>query len=485
MKFAFAALLAVSTAMSVSTASAQQVAVGSNFTPSVLALRSQALAEGTTRVIVEYDPSAGRAVGQSSDGTESYSAQGASIAASVFGAGASVKALDAVPMFAADANADQIASLAGDSRVVKIYPDRLAAPTLLQSLQLIKMNTTGGAYSMGATGAGRAVVVIDTGVDKTHEFLRGKVVSEACYSTTSAANQSTSLCPNGAKSSIAAGSGLDCNGAAIEGCGHGTHVAGIAAGKNTSLSRGEPQNGVAKDAAIVAIKVFSKFATSQCGSGATMPCALAYTSDQLAALERVYALRNGVANRKIDAVNMSLGGGGYDDYCDDSPLTPIIDKLRRAGIAVVIAAGNSSYINGVGAPGCIYAATTVSASSKKATGKPERIAYYSNIGPQTDIVAPGGDVQYPFGNSSGAILSSTGGTYKGFQGTSMAAPHVAGIFAAIRSRAACRTKSVGDIEYAMWQSGLKIQDYRSVSGYPQITRSRVDVPATIKALGCG
>ncbi len=136
----------------------------------------------------------------------------------MFGASAvaNAKIIDAVPMFAINATAAEIAQLAADPRVEKIYPDELLQPTLNQSLPLINMTQAGtGAYALGATGTGRAVAIIDTGVDKTHEFLKGKVISEACYSTTDAANKSKSLCPRGAASSTASGAGLDCDGATI------------------------------------------------------------------------------------------------------------------------------------------------------------------------------------------------------------------------------------------------------------------------------
>lgn len=471
---------------------AQQAIKSATADGSVSAIAAEAAKSGSARIIVQMSEARAfpGAVTSISDAAYAAGVQAAatSVITGVFGSAAvaNAKIIDAVPMFAIDATAAQITQLAKDPRVERIYPDAIEDPTLTKSLPIIKMTQAStGAYAHGATGAGRAVAVLDTGVDKNHEFLKGKVIAEACYSTTSTANKSKSLCPRGVSKATTSNSGLDCNGSLIEGCGHGTHVAGISAGFNSALSRGEPKNGVAKSAKVVAIQVFSRFDKSVCGTGATQDCARTYTSDQIAALSRVYALRGGVKNHKIDAVNMSLGGAATDTgYCNSDPRKPIIDKLRGVGIATVIAAGNEYYVDAVSPPGCIQTAITVSASTKLATGKPERISSYSNIGLVTDVVAPGGDFSYPFTDGTSPIQSSSGGTYKYFSGTSMAAPHVAGAIAAIRSKAACRSKTVSQIETALKSSGPLMTDQRLVFGVEPAKKRRMDVVALMKKLGC-
>ena len=92
--------------------------------------------------------------------------------------------------------------------------------------------------------------MLDTGVDKAHGFLAGRVVSEACFSDGD--------CPGGVSSSTASGSGVPCTFAPGD-CEHGTHVAGIAAGRGASF------DGVAPFANVIAINVFSRATGSDCG----------------------------------------------------------------------------------------------------------------------------------------------------------------------------------------------------------------------------
>jgi subtilisin family serine protease len=127
---------------------------------------------------------------------------------------------------------------------------------------------------------------------------------------------------------------------------------------------------------------------------------------------------------------------------------------------------------------------SVGATTKTATGAPERISSYSNIGTQVDVLAPGGDFSYPSALSGRtSILSSYKGsnaTYAHLAGTSMAAPQVAGAFAVIRSKnATCAAKTVKQIEDAMKSTGLAISDSLRGGTY---TRKRINVAATIAAL---
>ncbi|WP_373506403.1 S8 family serine peptidase [Thiocapsa sp.] len=207
------------------------------------------------------------------------------------------------PAFAMQASETDILELLAHPDVLDVVEDSIMLPFLTQSVPLI--GGFDGAFR-GYTGKGQAVAILDTGVDKNHPFFKDKVVAEACYSSNVPAYNATSLCPGGVSESTTSGSGINCP-VSLTGCDHGTHVAGIAAGRSDGIS------GVAKDADIIAAQIFSRFnSVSICGS--TTPCIRTFTSDSLRALEQIYLLRT---SHSIAAINMSLGSGAFTDPCDD------------------------------------------------------------------------------------------------------------------------------------------------------------------------
>ncbi len=368
------------------------------------------------------------------------------------------------PLIAMTVTAAELQKLAADSRVVEIWEDQLSAPSLDQSVPLIGMTGATGAYSLAGDGTGTAVAVLDTGVQSSHPFLAGKVVDEACFSTTSAGNNSTTVCPNGLSSQSGVGAGVNCDVAISNGCAHGTHVAGIVAGKNAA---GAPTNGVAKEAKIIAVQVFSKFTGTTCGASATATttCVLSYSSDQIAGLNYVLS-KVGVLSQTIASVNMSLGGGQYSAACDSASQKPAIDALKAANVATVIAAGNNGFTSSISSPGCISTAIAVGA-----TNKTDLVSYYSNVSSLIKVFAPGSSIQ-----SSIAQLGGGSG-YSYYNGTSMATPHVAGAFAAIRSRMPAAT--VDEITNALVSTGKPItdtiRDNNSAGGGTTKPRIRVDM----------
>jgi serine protease len=129
-----------------------------------------------------------------------------------------------------------------------------------------------------------------------------------------------------------------------------------------------------------------------------------------------------------DVINMSLGGGGS---CW-STLQDAISQARAAGTVVVTAAGNSFRDAANFTPANCNDTVTVAA-----TGRVGGLANYSNFGSSIDIAAPGGDMSRDSGilSTIGTGASTlTGYSYTNYQGTSMAAPHVAGVAALVSSQ---------------------------------------------------
>jgi subtilisin family serine protease len=248
----------------------------------------------------------------------------------------------------------------------------------------------------------------------------------------------------------------------VGGCNHGTVVAGIAAGNNGTFY------GVAKDASLIAIQVFSRFdSAANCGSAT--PCTLTYTSDQILGLQQVYALSN---TYHIAAVNMSLGSGQYSNQgtCDsnNASIKAIIDTLRSVNIPTIIASGNSGYVNSMSAPGCISSAISVGATfdvagySNNCAGNNLGMSTVDSILCESDsasflnLLAPGAEI-----NSS-----IPGGGYQAWYGTSMAAPQVAGAWAIMKQKNANLPVTTG--LSALSSTGVPITDPRNSIVIPRI-----------------
>jgi subtilisin family serine protease len=369
-----------------------------------------------------------------------------------------VKKFESIPFVALEVDAAALKYLADSAEVVTIEEDRPLPPLLAESVPLVGAPS---AWASGYTGAGETVAILDTGVDKTHPFLSGKVISEACYSSNT--TSSTSVCPGGVAQSTSSGAGVNCD-TAVAGCTHGTHVAGIAAGRGTSFS------GVAKDANILAIQVFSKFTSAtDCGSNPA-PCMLSYTSDQLLGLQRVQALS---ATFNIASINMSLGGGQYASACDTSnpSYAAAINNLRSLGIATVIASGNSGYTSAMGFPACLSNAISVGSTGDGSYGIAlDEVSSYSNSSSNVTLLAPG---QW--------ITSSVpGGGYQTFAGTSMAAPHVAGAWAILKQRKP--TASVDEVLNNIISTSVPVTDARNGVTKPRLRLSALTAPTGGKAV---
>lgn len=380
-----------------------------------------------------------------------------------------------IPTMAMELTLVEIEKLAENSSVLRIYPEQLSRAFLEESTVLVGAPVV---WAAGSEGANVAVAVLDTGSSHQHTMINGRITGSACFSST-VGTSSTTFCPGGTNSEISVSAGENCpvNDPAttgttegISGCSHGTHVASTAMGAPMTLTNGTTLAGVARGSNLVAIQVFSQFNQASACDPNPAPCILSYSSDQLAALDYVV---NNAGSLNIAAANMSLGGGDEitsASVCDgqNSAMKTLIDQLRTLGVATVIASGNDSFVTGVTAPGCISSAVTVGSTTKS-----DSVSSFSNSSELVDLLAPGSSIRaaYPFvGGQSYSSVSS---------GTSMAAPHVAGAFALLRS--AHPGASVQEIEDALKATGIPLNDGRLNA----ITKPRIRVDLASALLTSG
>ncbi|MFY8298560.1 S8 family peptidase [Pseudoalteromonas sp. SS15] len=267
-----------------------------------------------------------------------------------------------------------------------------------------------------ATGAGVVVAVLDTGyrphADLNANLLPGyDMISNTLVANDGGGRDSDASDPGDAISANECGYTHGAQGSSW----HGTHVAGTVA---AVANNGEGVVGVAYDSKVVPVRVLGK-----CGG---------LTSDIADGI--IWAAGGSVSGvpanpNPADVINMSLGGSGA---CS-STTQNAINQARANGAVVVIAAGNDNDNSANYNPGNCSGVVNVAA-----VGRNGGRAYYSNYGSNIDVAAPGG--AQSFANDPEGVLSTynSGSTtpssdsYAYSQGTSMAAPHVAGVAALIK-----------------------------------------------------
>jgi subtilisin family serine protease len=161
---------------------------------------------------------------------------------------------------------------------------------------------------------------------------------------------------------------------------------------------------------------------------------------------------------------MSLGAGYYDSYCDSDSdqlaTKAAIDTLRSVNIATVIASGNDGYSDGISAPACISSAVSVGSTTDA-----DVVSSFSNVASFLSLLAPGS-----------SITSSVPGVgYETWSGTSMAAPHVAGAWAVLKSK--MPSASVSEILTSLQTSGVTVDDTRP--GWFVTGMKRIQVDAAL------
>lgn len=236
---------------------------------------------------------------------------------------------------------------------------------------------------------GAKIAVVDTGIDTSHSDLSAKILTSA------GANCLSGSCTPGNYA---------------DDDGHGTHVAGIAA---ASTNNGTGIAGIAFSSPLIPVKVLDST-----GSG----------TDASVAAGILWAASHGAR-----VINLSLGGyGAYPQTLCDAVATATSD-----GALVVAAAGNE----GTDTPS--YPAACPGAVGVASTDMLDESSYFSNIGQSNVFVSAPGE----------GILSTYPGGYANLSGTSMAAPHVAGLAALLFGEQPAR--SPADVKVVIAETARK------------------------------
>jgi len=313
-----------------------------------------------------------------------------------------------------------IRRMAQHPSVFRLHYDRPAAKFNYRTS--LTIGTTAVRQTLGLTGAGVGVAVIDSGVATWHDDLTNTSATQYPYG-----NQRVSMFVDFVNGQTTP----------YDDDGHGTHVAGIIAG-NGYDSNGQ-KSGAAPDASLISLKVLDGN-----GNGTV--------SNIIAALDWVYANHT---TYNIRVVNMSVGAAIHESAYTD-PLTLAAKRVVDAGVVVVSAAGNFGknsaglpQYGGISAPGNAPWVLTVGASSTQGTARrtDDVVGGFSSRGPtyidwqaKPDLVAPGtgtaslaapGSLFYLTKVSQllPGSVSTANLPYLSLSGTSMAAPVVSGVVA--------------------------------------------------------
>jgi len=364
-----------------------------------------------------------------------------------------------IPALAGRITASGLNKFAADPEVIAVGPDGRAEAQLDVSVPFINANDV---HTLGYTGDGVTVAVIDTGINTGHPDLADDLAPGAWHFLDEGATQ---------------GPGAE------DDHGHGSNVSGIVTSRGVVSSVG-----VAPDTDILAVKVLDAS-----GSG--------FFSDITAGIDYVVSVRENYA--RLCAISMSLGTTTTFLACPcnnnttfNMALQASLQGARDVGIITFAATGNRGFCGSMSSPGCLSAVEAVAAvydqdlgrepdvgtyQSKlgasysacfDATTAPDKITCFSNRNACNSLAAPGRLITAP---TLGAGVSSD-------TGTSQATPHVTGVAALLAERCPFATQLTPDeIVSALISTGVPTTDPCGTMPNPK----RVDALAAILSVtGC-
>ena len=328
------------------------------------------------------------------------------------------------PAFAAEIDREDLDALRSDPRVRAIAIDEGGGAGLTESLPFIHADAV---HLQGIDGRGTTVAVLDSGIDTDHPAFAGRIVGEACFCDNL---NGTGCCPGGDIARIGTG-------AAEDDQGHGTHVAGIV-------------SGVAPATYIVAVKVLD-------------------AANRFQSFTQIFRALEWIADNRpdVDAINMSLGSDALftDAECGSVAialgLQPVISRLRDRGVLIAASSGNTGRSDVMWLPACMSEVLGVGATFDNA----DDVATFTNSSTSLDLLAPGVSI----------TSTARGGGTTTLSGTSMAAPHVAGLIALMKQVGGPALPS-SSIQTILEDSGKPVTDPRN-----SLTVPRIDALVTIAA----
>ena len=320
--------------------------------------------------------------------------------------------------FSAEISLDGLEELIADEDILEVYEDKKRKPMLNQGISLVQGRPARQLYG----GEGVSIAILDTGIDYNHPMLGGggfpnlKVIGG--YDT-----------------------GED-DSDPMDTVGHGTAVAGIAAGDIPDSPVGDYIGGVSPSSKLYALKIVAVDG-------------YAYDSDIIEAVEWCITHQYDEPSNPIKIINISFGGGEFFGDCDNFDAymqfgALSVSDANQVGITLFSSSGNEGYTTAMGAPACYSGVisvgevydTDIGVSGPWATASSsctdnltysDLVTCYSNSSSTLDLLASGSDAYAP--DVLGTAGMDNGDYFPYFGGTSAASPYAAGSAALIQSAA--------------------------------------------------